>query len=280
MSSTEPKKIKKPIWKNLGPRAISALVFAGICIPPLYFGGFIWAFLTGILGLRLVYEWVRMSDPAGDWRALAIPMAGLIAAISYIAMGQILFAIAAILATSVLAACERYRRGGAKWSGLGALYILTPTVLMVLIRGNDAGFSSGFQALLFIILIVVAADTGAYFGGSMFKGAKMAPKLSPNKTWSGFFSGLLFGIFVGVCASKYLDVSPQFAVMLAAPVVVFSVVGDFLESGLKRKLNVKDTGTLMPGHGGLLDRLDGLMLAVVASALVLWLVPSLWPGVL
>lgn len=276
--------ISKPIWKNIGPRAVSGILFSAICIPPVYFGGYVWALLVLAIGLRLVLEWVRMSDPDRGLLAMVIPMIGLTVSIGYIAGGYHAFSFLALAMTAIITALERMKRSSkplaALWSGLGALYIAVPTVLMIAIRGGEAGFSEGFQAILFVILVVVAADVGAYLGGSALKGPKIAPKLSPNKTWSGFTSGLILGCVVGGVTGSIMGLSLSFSLLFTVPIVVFSVVGDFLESGLKRHFKVKDTGNLMPGHGGLLDRVDGLMLAILASALVLWTAPSLWPGVL
>jgi len=272
--------VNAPIWKNIGQRAASAVLFALVCVPPIFLGGYVWAIFVLILGLRLLLEWVRMSDPEHDWAAMVIPMVGLTLAIGYAAQGQIRIAFLIAGLTAILAALERARRGGVMWSGLGALYIIVPTILMIFLRGNSVGYSDGLQLMLFIILVVVGADVGAYLGGSAMKGPKIAPKLSPNKTWSGFVSGVVLGGVLGVIIGKLFGLNLGFSLMLALPIIVFSVIGDFLESGLKRHFNVKDTGKLIPGHGGLLDRVDGLILAVVASALVLWAVPTLWPTAL
>ena len=269
-----------PIWKNIGPRAVSAVLFALICIPPIFIGGYLWAMFVLLLGLRLVLEWVRMSDPDRDWAAMAIPMVGLTLAIGYAGQGQSLIAFTIVALTACLAGLERLRRGGMGWSLLGALYIAVPTILMIVLRGNAAGLSDGLKVMLFIILVVIGADVGAYLGGSAIKGPKIAPKLSPNKTWSGFLSGVLLGSIVGLVFGSIIGLEWSYILLLSLPIIVFSVIGDFLESGLKRHFKVKDTGKLIPGHGGLLDRVDGLMLSIVASALVLWAVPTLWPGVL
>ena len=278
--SIKPTPEKKPIWKNLGPRALSAVAFAAISIPPLWIGGYVWAVFVLVLGLRLVLEWVRMSDSDGGLIAMAIPMAGLTIAIGYLAGGHTALTFIVLAATVLIAGLERLRRGGVLWAALGTLYVLVPTLLMIAIRGDVAGFSDGLKVLLFIILVVIGADVGAYLGGSVFKGPKIAPSISPNKTWSGFISGVILGSIIGFITGHFMGLAPSFTLLLALPIIVFSVVGDFLESGIKRHFNVKDTGNLMPGHGGLLDRLDGLMLAIIASSGLVYLVPSLWPGVL
>ena len=239
-----------------------------------------WAIFVLILGLRLVLEWVRMSDAAGGLIAMAIPMVGLTIAIGYLAGGHTGLSFLSLAATVVIAGLERVRRGGVLWSVLGTLYILVPTILMVAFRGDIVGITDGLKVLLFIILVVIGADVGAYFGGSAFKGPKIAPSISPNKTWSGFISGVILGSVIGLITGHFMGLTTALSLLLALPIIIFSVVGDFLESGIKRHFDVKDTGNFMPGHGGLLDRLDGLMLALIASAGVVYLVPSLWPGVL
>jgi len=265
-------------WKNLGVRFFSAVFLIGLCTAPFYFGGNVWAVLVALLGARLTYEWVRMSDPGPTRLAYIIPIIGLIAAIGYLSQSLFSFSLISLALAAALAAIERARRGGLLWAGLGYLYIVVPCLAIIALRGNEIGFNTtGFKQLLFVILVVAAADVGAYFGGSFFKGPKLSPRLSPNKTWSGVFSGMALAVLSAVVYGKIIGLSIGLAVLLAIPVVIFSVLGDLLESGLKRTLNVKDTGSLMPGHGGLLDRLDSLMLSVVCVAVILHFVPGIWP---
>lgn len=265
-------------WKNLGLRFVTAVAFAFICFLPFYFGGAAWAGLVILLGLRVVWEWVRMSDLEATKLAYFIPIAGLIVAVTYAFMQSVTLSLMAIIVTAGIAILERSRRGGGQWAGLGFIYLAIPCICFMLLRGHEVGISApGFLLVIYLIFIVIGADTGAYFGGSYFQGPKMAPKLSPKKTWSGFVSGCLAGMVMGALTAFFSGYSPVWGAVFAFPVVILAVAGDFLESGLKRLLKVKDSGGVLPGHGGLLDRLDSLILVIVVVAVLLALWPGLWP---
>lgn len=282
MTETEAKKSK---WSNLGVRFVSAVGLLLVCLAPFYFGGWLWAILAGLFGGRMIYEWVRMSDPSPRLPAYLAPILGLLAGVVYTVEKDIGFAVSAVLITALAVAGIQYVRereeGHSRliWAVLGVFYIIVPTLLMIGMRGNDVGFDTvGFQRLLFIMACVIGADVGAYFGGSTIGGPKLAPKLSPNKTWSGFFTGQILAVLLGALIGNAVGIGWLSGAMLALPIAILSVLGDLFESGVKRKLNVKDTGGLMPGHGGLLDRLDSLMAAIVGAALCLALFPGIWPA--
>ena len=277
--------VKKAKFSGVGVRAISAIGMVLLCLAPFYFGGWLWAVLVGLFGGRMLFEWVRMSDPSPALPAYCVPIIGLLAGIVYVVQYNPSFAITAIFVTALMViGVQALRAGDNKksrmiWAALGVFYIIVPTLLMVGLRGNDVGFGTvGFQRLLFVIACVIGADVGAYFGGSIFGGPKLAPKLSPNKTWSGFFSGQVLAILLGMLFGQLVGIGWLSGACLALPIAILSVLGDLFESGVKRHLNVKDTGGLMPGHGGLLDRLDSVMAAIVGVAIILLVFPGVWPS--
>lgn len=270
--------VGKTRWKNLGPRFLTAVIVLLVCVAPFYIGGYIWALLVAVFSVRIMYEWIRMTDPDAGLMAMGIAVAGLLVALIYAVQDLPIWAFGTLVLTMMFAIAERVPRGGLGWAAIGVPYVILPSVLLVLLRGDDVGFDTrGFTQLIFIILIVIAADVGAYFGGSSIGGPKLAPKLSPNKTWAGVFSGLLFAIIVGVIAGFFIGLPVSLSIMLIIPIVAFSVVGDLLESTAKRRVGIKDTGSLLPGHGGLLDRLDSLMLAVVGAAILFVWLGERWP---
>ena len=163
-------------------------------------------------------------------------------------------------------------------AAFGVFYIGIPCVLLLWLRGADEG-----RAWTTALLVSVwAADAAAFFVGKTLGGPKLWPRFSPNKTWSGFFGGLA-GAALAALAHR-LVLGPPLEWYLSLPVAVaFGVVvglaamaGDLWESMLKRRFGVKDSGALIPGHGGLLDRVDGLMFAVLAASFVRWLVATGW----
>lgn len=271
--------------KKFAVRAVSGLVLMAICGVPLYYGGWVLAVFIAIVCTRVIYEWVRMSDPAQTKLALIIPVVGLLLALGIAQFGpwgadNWKWALASVGFTGALATLERARRGGGLWAGFGCLYVILPALAILWLRGDVAGVNAaGFAKFIFIAVVVIAADSFAYLGGSTLQGPKLIPKVSPNKTWSGLISGFVFGAITGAIAAWVIGFSPAYGALLALPVVAFAVLGDLLESVIKRNLNVKDSGGIIPGHGGLLDRIDSLMLIVVIAAAVLILWPNVWPMV-
>ncbi|QDP18624.1 phosphatidate cytidylyltransferase [Sphingomonas xanthus] len=164
---------------------------------------------------------------------------------------------------------------GLGWKVLGFVYCLLPALALLWVRERAEfdGVGSGFDLLIWVFLVTWATDIGAYFAGRAIGGPKLAPSISPNKTIAGLAGGVAAATLAA--GSWALAASlPGALLWLAAPFAIASQMGDLFESGLKRRAGVKDSGTWLPGHGGLLDRLDGLVpVAVLTASLLLagWL---------
>ncbi len=153
------------------------------------------------------------------------------------------------------------------WIFWGLLYIGIPTLSFLWVYELE----KGSQIILWMLFIIWGADTGAYLIGSLLKGPKIAPNISPNKTWSGFLGGALCGEGVGILAGNGFGFNSKSVFFLAFGVVFCAALGDLFESYLKRQRKVKDTGDFIPGHGGLFDRLDSTLATLPLVALVLWM---------
>ncbi|HZF42556.1 MAG TPA: phosphatidate cytidylyltransferase [Sphingomonadaceae bacterium] len=179
--------------------------------------------------------------------------------------GGWLFAIAvATGAGLIFAEWRAMTRGwGAGWFVGGVAYALVPAVALLWTRLLPEGAS----LVLWAFVVTWATDIFAYLVGRAFGGPKLAPTMSPNKTWSGLAGGVAGATLLGGLLAVYLDLPTEF--LLAAPFfAVAAQIGDLLESGLKRRAGVKDAGKMLPGHGGVMDRLDGLVPVAVMTAML------------
>lgn len=155
-----------------------------------------------------------------------------------------------------------------KWQLLGFLYILIPVYAIIKIRLIDVNI------LLWMFAIIWSTDIFAFFAGRILKGPKLAPTISPNKTWSGLIGGLTASVIIGFLSSFMFPGSITFFVIVSALLAILEQVSDLAESKIKRIFGVKDSGTIIPGHGGLLDRLDGMILV---APFILFLI-TIFPG--
>lgn len=170
--------------------------------------------------------------------------------------------VAALMGWEWAGMCKRHPG----WMVLGAIYIAVPTAAMIWLRSDD---TPGMMTIIWLFLVVWGADTGAYLTGRAIGGPKLAPRISPKKTWAGFIGGIL--VASGISVSFYFLEGGSIAVLAITGLVVaiMSQIGDLMESMAKRHFNVKDSSNLIPGHGGVLDRVDGLVIGAVATSAIL-----------
>ena len=260
-------------WRDLRKRALSAAILAPGAMLCIWLGELPWTLLIAAAIAVLTYEWVHLCGlRARSLPGLAVPAAVFLAAGAAVA-GEYLGAIFALLAgfimTWALAIALRGRIPRllpAVLLALGVLAIGIAGLALIWLRGSaDAGRAN----VVFLFVVVWASDIGAYLAGRLLGGPKLAPELSPSKTVAGAVGGLAAAVAAGMAAAEWLAPGVMAAAaLLAALLGVATQIGDLLESALKRRVGVKDSGALIPGHGGLLDRLDGLMAAAPVAALV------------
>ncbi|MEG3180099.1 phosphatidate cytidylyltransferase [Sphingomonas sp. LT1P40] len=242
-------------------RAVVGIALIAVAALALWWGGFAFWLLVTVAGLIMLYEWGGLHGATVGQRKLAqyalmVPLA----IMSSLAAGPGFFAFGLILGAGFFTAIVT--RNG--MLGAGAVYVGLPVLALVLLREQDSGLLLAFWAMA----LVWACDIGAYFAGRAIGGPKLLPKVSPNKTWAGLGGGVIAAALFGWVLMRW-GLPWQLAV--ASPfLAVLAQAGDLYESWLKRRAGVKDSGNLLPGHGGVLDRLDGLVpVAPVAALLVL-----------
>ncbi|MGY6707843.1 MAG: phosphatidate cytidylyltransferase [Rhizobiaceae bacterium] len=253
---------------NLRLRIMSALVLIPLALLVTWLGGLVFRIFVAIVALAMIYEWLTIT--AGrDWGRSHWLTSGLLAGIVLLlvagaAPGLLLMLL--IVATG-LAYAEARLSGRDHWPPAGILYAGLSCIALAMLRGDDA---AGLSAILFLFAVVWVTDIAAYFVGRAIGGAKLAPRISPGKTWSGAIGGACGGVIAGLLVAIFVDVRVGLAVFLALALFLSAVaqMGDLFESHLKRRFSVKDSSNLIPGHGGVMDRVDGLVAAAVAFYVV------------
>jgi phosphatidate cytidylyltransferase len=250
---------------NLMLRIGSSLVLAPVAIAAAYFGGLAFIAFWAIAALAVLWEWDTLVCADDRNAVLATGAVALAGSALLLVLGRSGIAIA-LVALGVLGAAvmtSKVRRG---WCSGGLVYAAAILIAPVLLR-HDA--SLGFAAILFLFVIVWLTDITAYFVGRTVGGPKLMPRVSPNKTRSGALGGTAAGVAGAVVVASQFSIGNLVAAGAVALVLsVVSQAGDLAESAIKRRFNAKDASQLIPGHGGLMDRLDGFVAAASAATLI------------
>jgi phosphatidate cytidylyltransferase len=259
---SQPKPAVEQGSRNLLLRIAAALVLIPLAIGTAYAGGWLWATLVTLVAIGLYIEWLTVVQAAGERLRLAAGAAALLTAGIVLALGSVAGGFAAVVVG--LLAVALTATAGRIWALLGFCYAAAALLGSILLRLDPV---AGFSALMLVLLIVWVTDIGGYFAGRGIGGPKLWPRVSPKKTWAGALGGFFgsLAIAAGFAALGLGRWLPLLAV--AAGLSIVSQLGDLLESAVKRRFGVKDSSHIIPGHGGLLDRLDGFVAAVVFAAL-------------
>jgi len=261
-------------WDNLALRIVSGVILAALTLSLIWFdptgAGFLVLVSVGMAVLS--YEWGRMAAPTA-WVRVAVAMAVAVVAVVLLTyLHHITLAIGMIVVGAIAAAVVSRgvteRRADAAY---GVFYVAPAALALIWLRygpPNLHGASwQGAGWTLMLFCTTWAADIGAFAVGNALKGPKLWPRFSPNKTWSGFFGGLVAASAAAVgVAALLMRLSLAGAALIGLVAGLATMMGDLWESMLKRRFGVKDSGDLIPGHGGLLDRVDGLMFATLVFA--------------
>lgn len=249
---------------DLKTRAISALVLAPLVLGTVWAGGWVFHALIAAGAVVAVIEWVNLVPSQRKTPALLLSGLGVLGALAAQIVAGPLVAMAVAVVAAVLVAVVG---GGANRGLLGSGVVYVAAGLAGLMWLRDLP-DSGLALFLFAMLAVWATDIGAYAAGRSIGGPKLAPRISPKKTWAGLIGGMVSSALVGWGIAEAFDAHlPALALLVGALVAVVGQAGDLFESAVKRRFNVKDSGHLIPGHGGILDRIDGLLVAAPVLAL-------------
>ncbi|PLW77495.1 phosphatidate cytidylyltransferase [Cohaesibacter celericrescens] len=265
VSDTNEKSKNNTLWSDLALRAVSGVVLAIAASAVTWWGGVAFAVFFGIVTLLIFKEWVAIvgEQPYG------IPALLGFGALLTSLIGLLIGAWQAALVVPFFGAgflfLVRCSYPSARWCGFGVLYAASFGLAILILRSDPV---YGFAAIVILFALVWGTDIAAYFTGKSLGGPKLWPRVSPKKTWSGSVGGLVLGTGLALLVAKVLGIDPTVKLtLMLGGLSILSQAGDLAESHMKRLFNVKDSSNLIPGHGGVMDRVDGLLVAVVFAAL-------------
>jgi phosphatidate cytidylyltransferase len=264
-------------WRDLGIRTLSSAILIPAILLDVWLGDTWFHLLVALLAVMMAHEWTNIVHDrsssqfalhaaaalCGAFLPLSLDWSGTIAVIAVIALMSALLAVA-------------QKRTLRLWVLAGVPYVGLPAMAFVILRGES---EAGMLTIMWLFAVVWAADISAYFAGRLLGGPRLAPKISPKKTWAGLWGAIAGGIVVGIAVAYAAgSANIPLAAALGGVIAIVEQSGDLFESALKRHYGVKDSGRLIPGHGGVLDRVDGLVAATLFLALIVMTAEFLGAG--
>jgi phosphatidate cytidylyltransferase len=254
--------------RALRRRFVSALALAPVPVAAIWFGPPWLPLVTAGAAAIMAWEWGRLSRHGRFGRVGAVLVGAVLAAVAAAATGwpRVAISIAVSGAGAVFWAARQQRDGAPLWTACGVPWIALPcTALLWLARA----YPTGRATLLWLLAVVWSTDIGAYAVGRTCGGPPLAPRWSPRKTWSGLAGGTASAALAGWATAAWLGISPRLPlVAVSSALAIVEQFGDLAESRAKRRFGVKDSSGLIPGHGGFLDRLDGMLAVLPVVALL------------
>lgn len=250
-------------WSDLSARIVSGLVLASGGLAAAWLGGPWLAAACGAAVVAMSYEWARMSEPDATMPAFWFALVGSLGAVLFASWQLLLYGVAWLVLCAVTSAGRRRTFKGVIETAGGAIYVGLPAAVFLWLRDRAP---EGLETVLALFAIIWASDIFAYFGGKLIGGPRVARGLSPNKTWSGIVAGTLAGALAGHGCGHLFHAGADLRLswlVIGAMIAFTGLMGDLFESFLKRRFGVKDASRLIPGHGGVLDRIDSLMAATL-----------------
>jgi len=247
-------------------RVASAIVLAALALGAAVLSPWTFLVLVMVGGGLVAWEWGRLTRGNGFDGTALISAVSVAAIAVFVSLGRPDFALFILAAAAVTIGFTAFPSVGAGWSLAGLAYAALPAAALVWLRGDPA---LGAVAVVYLFAVAWTTDTASYAGGRLIGGPKLAPRISPRKTWSGFIVGAVTPALVGCAFALALKgTSPLKLALVSVALALACQMGDLVESWVKRRFGAKDMSQMIPGHGGLLDRIDGLLFAAILAALI------------
>lgn len=263
-----------PLHEGLFARLSSAVFLIPVSLAFVVAGSWIFALSLVLVTALMAFEWNRLVLGAENRGRIFVHFlvftVFIVVALAFGLEGHWNISLYVTGLTTVLVFFLALRQGvGPIWPAVGVPYLFLPMISFVWLRELEIGGVNGIATIVWILLVVWGSDTGGYVAGKSFGGPKLAPAISPQKTWSGFLGGLALAMVGGLVMGLYVgEGSILVLIGLSALLSVVSQIGDLVESAVKRHFGVKDFSSLIPGHGGVFDRFDGLLFVLAAAGLL------------